>query len=390
MGSVLVPWFLVVAGGVSLVAWARVLLDPARPWDLEPVGEDDTAPPPDRWPSVCAVVPARNEAAFIPHTLPALLAQDYPGPFRTVLVDDRSTDGTAAVAGALADGRLTVVAGKPLPAGWTGKVWALDQGLAVAGAPDYLLLTDADIRHTPGSLRALVADGESNRLELTSRMALLHCQSVAERLVIPPFLFFFNLLYPMRRVNDPSSTVAAAAGGCILLRRLALEQADGFESIRGNIIDDVSLARLIKSAGGRIRLAVSRRDVASLRSHSFGSAWKMVSRTAFDELRYSWLRLAAALAGLVLLFAVPPSLVVLAAIGGGAGTGWRVAIGVLGGGAWAISAAVYGRTVRFFGLNPLWALALPVGGLVYGGMTLDSAARHLGRVLRHGDTHDRW
>ena len=305
---------------------------------------------------------------------------------RIVLVDDRSTDGTAAVAARLADGRLSVVAGTMLPAGWTGKIWALEQGLAAAGAPDYLLLTDADIRHTPGSLRTLVADAEANRLDLTSRMALLHCQSLTERLVIPPFLFFFNLLYPMRRTNDPQSEVAAAAGGCILLRPVTLERAGGFESIRENIIDDVSLARLIKSAGGRIRLAVSRRDVVSIRRHSFGSAWRMVSRTAFDELRYSVAPpgRSPGRSGPALCRAARPR----RPRGDRRRRGHRLACRYrrarrrrMG----DLRAPSTSRTIRFFGLNPLWALSFPVGGLLYGGMTLDSAARYLGRVLRHGD-----
>jgi hopene-associated glycosyltransferase HpnB len=373
---------LAVTGALSLAAWFAALLDPARPWDLRPVGEDDRPPDPARHATVAVVVPARNEAALLPHTLPALLGQDYEGAWQVILVDDRSTDGTGAVACRIGGERLTVVAGGPLPGSWVGKVWALEQGIAAAGSPDFLLLTDADIVHAPGSLRALVADAETRDLDLTSRMARLHCRTVAEKLVIPPFLFFFNVLYPMRRVADPRSETAAAAGGCVLVRRSALDAAGGFQALRGEIIDDVNLARAVKHTGGRIRLAVSRSDVVSIREHSLASAWRMVRRTAFDELRYSWLRLAGALAGLLLLFAVPPCLVGLALAGIGPG-GWRIAFGALGGSAWLISATTYLPTLRLFELRPLWALALPTAGLLYGGMTLDSAVRHALSRGRH-------
>jgi len=379
---------LVAAGGLSLAAWIAILADPRRPWDLEPIGEDLDSPGPPSWPSVTAVVPARDEAALLPTTLPALLAQDYPGSWRVVLVDDRSRDGTAGVARTLAGGRLGMIEGESLPHGWAGKVWALDQGARAAGDPDYLLFTDADIVHAPGSLRALVTDAVGSELAATSRMARLHCRSLAERLVIPPFLLFFNLLYPMRRVNDPASPTAALAGGCILLRRDALERAGGLAAIRGEIIDDVNLGRLLKGAGEAIRLAVSRTDVVSVRSHSLASAWRMVRRTAFDELRYSWLRLGGTVFGLLVLFAVPPGLVAVALAGGSPAR--RVTTGVLGGGAWALSAAVYRRTVRYFGLHPLWAATLPAGGVLYGGMTVDSAARHLGRLLRREHDSERW
>jgi hopene-associated glycosyltransferase HpnB len=256
-------------------------------------------------------------------------------------------------------------------------VWALEQGIASAGTPDYLLLTDADIVHVPGSLRALVADAEAGSLDLTSRLARLHCRSLAERLVIPPFVFFFNVLYPMPRVNDPRSRKAAAAGGCVLVRRAALDAAGGVQAIRAELIDDVNLARLLKSSGRRIRLAISRGDVRSIRRHTFRSGWRMVRRTAFDELGYSYPRLAATLAGLVLLFAVPPGLVALALGGFGLSPGWRVALGLLGASGWAASAIAYLPAIRLYGLGRLWTITLPLSGLLYGGMTLDSAARHL-------------
>jgi hopene-associated glycosyltransferase HpnB len=340
---------------------------------------------------VRALVPARNEAAILPATLPALLAQDYPGDFAVVLVDDRSADGTGATACALGDGRLEVLTGEELPHGWAGKVWALEQGRLAAGEPDYLLLTDADIVHAPGSVRRLVAESESAGLALDSRMALLRCETLAERLLIPPFLFFFNLLYPMRRANDPRDRLAAAAGGCVLARRSAVERIGGFAAIRGEIIDDVNLAERIKALGEPIRLSVSRADVVSVRDYrTVGPIWRMVRRSAFDELDYSWLRLAGTVAGLLLLFAVPPALFFLAASGYGEG-GWHIAIGALGGCAWLLMAALFLPTVRHFRLSPGWALTLPAGGILYGCMTVDSAARHAGRVLRgHADRGAPW
>jgi hopene-associated glycosyltransferase HpnB len=349
------------------------------------VAEDEVPPPePAEWPAVSVVVPARNEAAILGRTLPALRAQDYPGDWEIVLVDDRSEDGTATLARELdSNARLTrVLAGNPLPPGWAGKVWALEQGVrAAASASSYPLLTDADIWHAPGSLRRLVAESEAASLGLNSRMARLRCDSWQERLLIPPFVFFFNLLYPMRSANDSNSRVAAAAGGCVLLRRRALELAGGLAAIAGEVIDDVNLARKVKAAGQPIRLSLSRSDVVSLREYgSIAAVWRMVRRTAFDELRYSWLRLAATLAGLLVLFAAPPGLVVCGVALGPAGVvspGWAVLLGSLGLLAWVLLAAVFLPAVRYFGLKPLSAAMLPVAGILYGGMTLDSGRCHL-------------
>ena len=378
---------LTVTGGAAALAWLAVLLDPARAWDLRPTAEDDPPPrDPAEWPPIGVVVPARNEAATLPGTLPALLAQDYPGPWTVVVVDDRSDDETATAARSLAhdDGRLTVLEGDPLPAGWLGKVWALQQGcdlLARAGEADYLLLTDADIRHRPGSLRRLVAESEAGNLALNSRMARLRTQATPERLLIPAFVFFFNLLYPMRRVNDPGSGVAAAAGGCVLVRSEALRHTGGPEAIRDQIIDDVNLARRVKALGEPIRLATSRADVVSLREYgSLAAVWRMVRRTAFDELRYSWLRLAAAVLGLLLLFAIPPALVVLGIVlglTGAASPAWSVALGLTGAVAWCLMSVAYARAIRLFELPLPWAFTLPLAGVLYGGMTIDSARRHV-------------
>lgn len=365
-------------GGVSLLAWAAVAVMPDRPWDLRPVGEDEPPPvDPPRWPSVCIVVPARNEATYLPRTLPALLAQDYPGDWRIVLVDDRSSDGTSEVALRLAGPRLGVVQGRPLAEGWRGKPWAMAQGAEAAGDADYLLLTDADILHGPGSLRRLAAESELAGLSLNSRMARLHTGSAAERLLVPPFLFFFNLLYPMRRVNRPGRT-AAAAGGCVLLRRDALSAIGGFSAIRGEIIDDVNLARAVKGSGRTIRLSTSRGEVTSLREYPTVKVfWLTVRRTAYDELGYSPLLLAGTVAGLALLFLLPPLLALLALAWLPGAWHWRLVLGLEGVLAWAVMSLVYLPTVVFFELRRSWALTLPLAGVLYGGMTLDSAGRHV-------------
>jgi hopene-associated glycosyltransferase HpnB len=360
-------------GIASCLAWLGIVFHPARPWDLNMVGDDaPLLPDPPTWPSVCVLVPARNEAAILPRTLPTLLAQDYPGNWWMVVIDDRSDDDTSSVAESFDAGRLAVVRGTSLPRGWVGKVWALEQGARAAGDAEYLLLTDADIRHEAVSLRRLVAESESRGLDLNSRMARLRTNSTAERLLIPPFLFFFNLLYPMRWVDRGRTT--AAAGGCILLRRASLERAGGFESIRGEIIDDVHLAKAVGKAGGRLHLALSRREVISLREYgSLGAVWRMVRRSAFDELRYSWLLLAGTVVGLLLLFATPPGLLMVSPFVGG--VLWPLPT-LLGAGAWALMTALFLPTVRFFDLCPLWALTFPLAGVLYGAMTIDSALHH--------------
>ena len=347
---------MLVLAGLALAGWIGVLLGTARAWDLRPIAEDEPTPPaPATWPSVAVIVPARNERDVLPLTLPALRAQDYPGERHVVVVDDRSTDGTRG---------LATVAGVELPAGWVGKVWALEQGRAAAGPADYYLLTDADIRHAPHSLRLLVAESEAQELVLNSRMARLHCESEAENMLIPPFLYFFNLLYPMRRVNRRP----AAAGGCMLVRREALERAGGLAAIHDRVIDDVSLARALRPHGP-IRLAISRRDVVSLRRHDFTGIWRMVRRTAFTQLHGSWLLLALTVAVLALLFAVPPVVTVVAATR----VDW-LALGPAAA-AWVLMTVLYLPTVRFFRLSPVWALTVPVAASLYGAMTVDSALR---------------
>jgi hopene-associated glycosyltransferase HpnB len=317
------------------------------------------------------LVPARDEAGVLPRTLPTLLAQDYPGSWRIVLVDDRSKDGTGDVARAFESPRLSVVEGRPLPQGWVGKVWALEQARALAQDATYVLLTDADIRHDRSSLRGLVAESEALGLALNSRMARLHVACAIERLLVPPFVFFFALLYPLRWVNTAGRRTAAAAGGCVLARRDALSQTGMFDAIRGAVIDDVSLASRAKQSGLRIRLATSDGQVRSVREYrTLRAFWRTVRRTAFTQLRHSVVLLVVTVVLLLLLFAAPPTLFLT----GLATAAWTPA--TVGGAAWLVSSGAYLTTVRRYGLSPVWALSLPLAGLLYGGMTVDSALRH--------------
>jgi hopene-associated glycosyltransferase HpnB len=388
------------ACSLAALAWIGVLFDPKRAWQLRPVAEDETPPPPPTsWPSVRVVVPAHNEAGVLPRTIAALIAQDYPGEWQIVLVDERSSDDSGAVAAREAEAhesadRLAVVRGSELPHGWIGKVWGLEQGLRAGRpeAPDYYLFTDADIAHQPQSLRTLVSESEDGNLALNSRMARLHCASLAERALIPAFVFFFNLLYPMRRVNDPTTSLAAAAGGCVLVNAATLRAAGGLERIRNEIIDDVNLARVIKGIDPRLRLAISREDVRSLRRYdSLRPIWRMVRRTAFDELGYSWRRLLGTVVGMLLLFLLPA-----AGLGVGAALAAADAVGAINSPNWqplvigvsSLTALIamrvaYTPAIRLFELRGSWAWALPFAGTVYGLATLDSARMHLaGRSRR--------
>ena len=394
-----------VLGAVSLAVWIGIALHPARPWAFRSVAEDEPAPAePARWPSVHILIPARNEAQVLPETLPSVLHQDYPGPFGVTLIDDRSEDGTARLAEEIADRtgareRLQVVSGRTLPRGWVGKMWALQQGAEACDfgatgtdrAPEYVLLADADIWHAPHSLRRLVAESEADRLALNSRMARLRCTSLAERLLVPPFVFFFGLLYPMRWVNAPTKRVAAAAGGCVLLTTRALVRIGGFRAVRDRVIDDVNIARLVKKAGLPIRLNLSRTDVESLRAYDRPAGlWRMVRRSAFTQLGYSWTLLGVTLPGMAVTFGVPPVLLAKGMVTLGAslvaeGPAWEPSAGWLtleAGLACGLMAAVYRPAVRFFGLPWIWTLTLPIAALMYQAMTLDSAFRHVttGRV----------
>jgi hopene-associated glycosyltransferase HpnB len=347
---------------------------------------------PDAWPDVVAVVPARNEAEMLPVTLPELLGQEYPGALSVIVVDDGSSDGTGEIAAKLAAGSarpLRVISGVPPPDGehWAGKVWAMAQGLRAAGpfapAPDgYLLFTDADIAWEAHTLRHLVAAAEGDDRDMVSQMALLRTATGWERVVVPAFVYFFAQLYPFRRVNVPGSRTAAAAGGCMLIRRGALEKAGGLAPIRGALIDDVAMGRMIKRQRGRCWLGVTRQVVSVRPYPGLASLWQMVARSAYTQLRCSPAVLAGTLIGLLFLYALPPAgaitgLVVLLAGAGRAGATGAAAL-TLGAGlaGWALMSLSYLPMLRLYRLSPLRAPGLPLIALLYAAMTADSARRH--------------
>jgi hopene-associated glycosyltransferase HpnB len=386
-----------IAGVVSAAAWVYLVAAHGGFWRtgvrLPPRSAGGTGPAP--WPAVVAVVPARNEADSLPVTLPGLLAQDYPGQFRVVLVDDGSDDGTGAIAAELGEkaardggAPLTVLAGQPRPDGWAGKVWAMSQGLAAAvgawagsgsrAVTEYVLFTDADIAWAPTALRDLVRAAEDDDRVLVSQMALLRAETRWERLIVPAFVYFFAQLYPFTKVNDPSSATSAGAGGCMLIRAEALERAGGLERMRGALIDDVALGALLKKGGNRIWLGLTT-DIRSARPYpSLASLWHMIARSAYVQLRYNPALLAGTLIGLLLLYAVPPAGVLAALIAVAAGaTGTAVVVsGIAGLLGWALMTASYRPMLRFYRLSPLRAPALPLIALLYAAMTADSARRH--------------
>jgi hopene-associated glycosyltransferase HpnB len=354
-------------GLLAFAIWLYLLVARGGFWLTRERDDREILPTPAQWPNVAAVVPARNEADVIAQSISSLIRQDYPGSLRIVLVDDGSEDGTAAKALAAAgdDERLQVRRGSALPAGWTGKLWAQQQGVQHAtqsGEPDYLLLTDADIGHASDALRSLVARAERDGLVLVSLMAELSCRSLAERFLIPAFVFFFRMLYPFAWVNDRKRSLAAAAGGCMLVKRDALQRVGGIASIRSNIIDDCALGRQLK-AEGPIWLGLTRR-ATSLRP--YGGLWdigRMVSRSAYAQLDYSPLLLAATVAGMVVTYLVPVLLALF-------GSGLAQAAGL---GAWLLMAVAFQPMLRFYRLSSLWGLALPATAAAYTLFTVQSA-----------------
>ena len=360
-----------ILAAVPVAAWLGLLFFRGGFWRADQ-WLDDACAPPDPWPSVVAVVPARDEAPTVGRAVASLLAQDYPGPFSAVVVDDASRDGTAdAARGAAAgDERLTVVAGSPLPKGWVSKLWAMRQGLkAAVSDPAFVLFTDADIEHEPPMLRRLVTKAEGKRLDLVSLMALLRCRSSWERLLIPAFVFFFQKLYPFPLVNDPNRRPAAAAGGCMLARRQALDHAGGLEAIRDRLIDDCALAALLKDHGS-IWIGLTRR-VRSLRPYDrLGDLWLTVARTAFAQIGHSWIVLVATVLAMGVAYLVPPLAVVVGLV---AGDPWPAASGLA---AWLLMAFAYRPTLDLYGQPVASALALPLAALMFTLMTIDSARRH--------------
>lgn len=359
----------------SLAAWLWLLLGQGFFWRT-----DVRLPPrvpPGEWPPVAIVVPARDEAEVLPSSLPSLLAQDYPGRAEVFLVDDGSTDGTGELARSLAAGHgglpLTVDSPGEPPPGWTGKLWAVRHGMALARSrtdAEYLLLTDADIAHAPDSLRELVSAARSDGLDLVSQMARLRVATFWERMVVPAFVYFFAQLYPFRWINRPGGRTAAAAGGCVLLRVEAAERAGVPDSIRQAVIDDVSLARAVRRGGGRIWLGLADR-VDSVRPYpGLAPLWRMVSRSAYAQLRHNPLLLLGTVAGMVVVYLAPPVAVVAGAL-----TGDAVPL-VAGAAAWAVMAGTYVPMLRYYRQPLVLAPLLPCTALLYLLMTVDSAVQH--------------
>ncbi|WP_069886662.1 glycosyltransferase [Streptomyces luteocolor] len=358
----------------SLAAWLWLLSGQGFFWRT-----DVRLPPrrdPAAWPSVGVVVPARDEAEVLPHSLPSLLAQDYPGRAEIFLVDDGSSDGTGELARALAEehGGLPLTVGSPgePPAGWTGKLWAVRHGIGLARArgPEFLLLTDADIAHEPDSLRQLVAAADAGGFDLVSQMARLRVESVWERLVVPAFVYFFAQLYPFRWIARKNGRTAAAAGGCVLLRADAAERARIPDAIRHAVIDDVALARAVKRSGGHIWLGLAER-VDSVRPYPrLGDLWRMVSRSAYAQLRHHPLLLVGTVAGLAVVYLAPPVALV-------SGLVTRdVAAALAGGLAWLVMTATYLPMLRYYRQPPWLAPLLPGTAFLYLLMTVDSAVQH--------------
>lgn len=364
---------IVLIAALSSAAWVYLVAFRGLFWRSAPVLH---LRQPASYASVAVVVPARDEAESIRRSLASLLAQNYAGEFSVILVDDNSTDGTADLAATVAassaqNATLTILTGEPLPSGWTGKLWAVHQGLAneKARMADYVLLTDADIVHGAGHIAALVAKAESDSLDLVSEMVRLHCETAAERALIPAFVFFFQMLYPFAWVANPARRTAGAAGGTMLLRRAALERIGGVSRIRENLIDDCALAREIKSTGGRIWLGHAE-AAESARVYQWRDTWNMIARTAYVQLRNSPPMLLGCVAAMAVIYCAPPVFAVFA-------HGVARALGMF---SWLAMAATFQPTLHRYRRSPLWGFALPAIGLFYLCATVASALRrHAGR-----------
>ncbi len=358
-----------ISGLLCLVIWIYLLTAHGGFWRVKSLlGE--TRPTAAFDGPIAVVVPARDEAGVVGSTVESLLQMACGWSIHIFVVDDHSSDGTADAAREAARNcghpdALTVISGSPLPPGWTGKLWAVEQGIqhALRLHPKFLLLTDADIRHSPESVASLIAIAEAGNYDLTSFMVKLHCRSLAERLLIPPFVFFFFLLYPPDWIRDSRRKVAGAAGGCMLIRPEALARAGGITAIRNQIIDDCALARAVKQSGGKVWLGLTR-DAHSTRIYgSFGEIERMIARTAFNQLQHSVWLLLGAVGGLTITYLVPLVLLL-------SGNGWLALLGAAG---WLLMFVAFVPMVRFYGLNPAWALTLPFSACFYMAATIHSA-----------------
>lgn len=363
---------------LSLTAWIYLCFCQGRFWTTSERLEDG-APEPDSWPEVVAIVPARDEEDVIESSIGSLLRQAYAGRFTVILADDESQDRTAERASMLegSDSRLEICRTPERPAGWVGKMWAVHTGVLHAqehhpGAT-YLLLTDADIEHSPGNLAALVRRAERDRLDLTSLMVKLDASHGWSRLLIPSFVYFFSQLYPFARVNNPTARTAGAAGGCMLVRREALDRIGGMETLKSEVIDDCAMGRALK-AQGPIWLGHTTSEKSIRPYTGLGEIWAMVARSAYTQLDYRPVFAAGTLAGLSLLFVIPVLAVILGLVTGQSETA------LLGLSAWTLMAATFLPTLALYHRGPvasLWALTLPLAGILYGAMTLDSVRRHM-------------
>ena len=346
---------------VSLAAWVYLFTARGDFWRIQLSPPPSGAPPAK---SVCAVIPARNEESVLGQAVASLLRQTYPGRIQVIVVDDHSSDRTAAVA---TEAGATVVSAGPLPPGWTGKLWALSEGIKAAQSldPDYFLFTDADIVHSPDNVAGLVSRAEAGGLDLASLMVKLRCRSLAERALIPAFVYFFFQLYPPSWIARPDRKTAGAAGGCILIRPRALVRIGGIAAIRGELIDDCALARAVK-AGGRIWLGPAEATQSVRDYTTFADIRRMISRTAFTQLRHSAFLLVGTVAGLAVVYLAPPLMIFTS----------NPAAAVLGLSAWLLMAISYLPILRFYGRSLAWAPLLPLVALFYIFATVDSAVRY--------------
>ena len=368
---------------LSLIIWVFLLLFWGQFWRANQRLEIHNIDLPS-YPSVCAIIPARNEADVLPVSLKSLLNQDYSGQFSIILIDDQSTDKTGEVAQEIANqlnqsSRLKVISGKPLPIAWSGKLWAMEQGIQSAKnqglSPDYFLFTDADIEHHLTNLKELVTKAEKEDLALTSLMVLLRCDSFWEKLLIPAFVFFFQKLYPFPWVNNPQNKMAAAAGGCILIKRDRLEEIGSIPSLREALIDDCTLAQKIKGLSTSenptaIWLGLTEKTKSLRPYDSLDTIWNMIARTAYTQLNYSLLLLLGTVLGMSLVYLAAPIILLI-------GIYFKSSsLITLSGLTWLLMAIAYFPTLRLYKLSPLWSLSLPIIALFYNLMTIDSALRH--------------
>jgi hopene-associated glycosyltransferase HpnB len=377
-------YLLLAITSLSLIIWLFLLFGWGYFWrtDRQLTTKLETL---KQYPSICAVIPARNEAEVLSQTLASILNQDYPGSLSVILVDDRSTDNTAKIASRLAENstrQFQLLTADPLPSGWAGKLWAIQQGIHYAQQKipdlDYFLLTDADIQHDISNLHRLVTKAKQDNLDLVSLMVKLRCQSFWEKLLIPAFVFFFQKLYPFRWVNSPDRATAAAAGGCVLIRKQALERIGGIDRIRQALIDDCALGQAVKSTNGRIWLGLTDTTISLRPYPSLESIWQMVARTAYTQLEYSPWLLMGTIVGMTLVYLVPPL---------GLGLGFAMSndsayaygdltIAIVGLITWLLMSFAYLPTILFYKRSPWLCFCLPIIALLYTFMTLDSALRH--------------